>query len=222
MTLQIQKFWDRQAHKYDLAESQFAPVYKDIIAKTGKYLRHSDNVLDYGCATGTKTIELADKVQHIHGLDISTEMIHLAIRKKDESKRLNISFSQGTIFDTTLEKASFDRIIAFGIIHLLGDKEKVIQRIHDLLKPGGLFISTTACMRDKMAIKTRLEVTTCIILNKLGIIPLHLNRFSSAELEKSIAGQNFEIIESKKIKDGIPAVFLVARKLPDDGHTQST
>jgi len=212
MTQEMQKFWDKQAKRYDQAEKQFATVYSDIIAKTSKYLNLNDNVLDYGCATGSKTIELAQKVRHIHGLDISTNMINEASKKKSELKISNISFSQGTIFDSNLEKNSFDTIIAYGIIHLLEENQKVIQRIHELLKQGGLFISTTACMKDKMAIKTRIEVTLFIFMKRLGIFPLHLNMFKSSDVEKIIMDQNFIIIETEKIKDGIPAIFIIARK----------
>jgi len=212
MTQEIQKFWDKQAKRYDRAEKQFATVYSYIISKTSKYLNLNDNVLDYGCATGSKTIELAKKVRHIHGLDISTNMINEAIKKKNELKISNISFSQGTIFDSNLEKNSFDTIIAYGIIHLLEENQKVIQRIHELLKQGGLFISTTACMKDKMAIKTRIEVTLFIFMKRLGIFPLHLNMFKSSDVEKIIMDQNFIIIETEKIKDGIPAIFIIARK----------
>lgn len=212
MTQKIQNFWDKQAKRYDRAEKQFASVYKDIIDKTCKYLNLNDIVLDYGCATGNKTIELAQKVQHIHGLDISPEMINEANKKKSELKISNISFSQGTIFDSDLEENSFDTIIAYGIIHLLEENQKVIQRIHELLKRGGLFISTTACMKDKMAIKTRIEVTLYIFMKKLGIFPLHLNMFKSSDVNKVIEQQNFQIIETEKIIDGIPAIFIVARK----------
>ena len=212
MTQKTQKFWDKQAKRYDQAEKQFATVYSDIIAKTSKYLNLNDNVLDYGCATGSKTIELAQKVRHIHGLDISTEMINEAIKKKSELKISNITFSQGTIFDSNLEKNSFDTIIAFGIIHLLEDNIKVIQRIRELLKQGGLFISTTACMKDRMSIKTRIEVAMYIFMKRLGIFPLHLNMFKSSDVEKIIVDQNFQIIETEKIIDGIPAIFIIARK----------
>ena len=139
MTQAILKFWNKQAKRYDQAEKQFSTVYSNIIAKTSKYLGLNDNVLDYGCATGSKTIKLAEKVSQIHGLDISTEMINEALKKKNELKISNVSFSQGTIFDSNLEENSFDAIIAYGIIHLLKDNLKVIQRIKELLKQGGLF-----------------------------------------------------------------------------------
>jgi 2-polyprenyl-3-methyl-5-hydroxy-6-metoxy-1,4-benzoquinol methylase len=208
-----QKFWDKQAKRYDNSEKQFEPVYKEVIAKTRKCLDKDDNVLDFGCATGTKTTELARDAKHVHGLDISTEMINEAMRKKDEAKITNISFSTGTIFDGDLEKASFDKIIAFAIIHLLEDSERVIQRIYELLKPGGLFISTTACFKEKMAFKNRLEVASYILFKRLGIFPLHLNMFNTADIERLIESQGFQIVEAEKKFDGITASFIIARKL---------
>jgi len=213
MTNKTQKFWDKQANRYDSSERQFDPVYRDIITKTRKYFNIVDNVLDFGCATGTKTIQLADGTKHIHGLDISTEMINEAIKKKDKANIKNISFSQGTIYNNDFEKASFDKIIAYGIIHLLEDKEKVIQRIYELLKPGGLFISTTACFKDKMAFKKRLEFAAYLLIKRLGILPLHLNMFSTNDVKELIDNHNFQIIEAEKIFFGITSSFIVAKKL---------
>ena len=213
MINKTQNFWDKQAKRYDSSEIQFNPVYKDVITRTRKYLNIADNVLDFGCATGTKTIQLADGIKHIHGLDISTEMINEAIKKKDKANIQNISFSQGTIYKNDLEKASFDNIIAYGIIHLLEDKDKVIQRIYELLKPGGLFISTTACFRDKMAFKNSLEFKAYLFSKRLGILPLHLNMFSTNDVKELMSNHNFQIIEAEKIFFGITSIFIVAKKL---------
>jgi len=207
-----QIFWDKQAKRYDYSERQFESVFKDVIAKTKEYLYPDDRVLDFGCATGTKTLELVDGVHHIHGLDISTEMINEAIKKKNEKGVKNISFSQGAIFDNDLEKASFEKIVSYGVIHLLDDSEKVVQRIHELLKPGGLFISTTACLQDKMALKNRLEFSAYSIIKRLGIFPLHLNMFRTSDVEKLISSQNFSIVKAEKIFHGITISFIAARK----------
>jgi ubiquinone/menaquinone biosynthesis C-methylase UbiE len=213
MINKTQKFWDKQAKRYDSIEIQFDPVYRDVITKTRKYLNIADHVLDFGCATGTKTIQLADRTKHIHGLDISTEMINEAIKKKDKANIQNISFSQGTIYKSDLEKASFDNIIAYGIIHLLEDKEKVIQRIYELLKPGGLFISTTACFKDKMTFKNSLEFKAYLFSKRLGILPLHLNMFNTNDVKELMGNLNFQIIEAEKIFFGITSIFIVTKKL---------
>jgi ubiquinone/menaquinone biosynthesis C-methylase UbiE len=210
--VKTQKFWDKQAKKYDKSEKEFEPVYRGIIAMTKEFLKKDDKVLDFGCATGTKTLELAHSIKQIHGLDISVEMINEAIKKKNESKVLNASFSQGTIFNEDLKKSSFDKIIAYGIVHLLEDSQKVIQRIHELLKPGGLFISTTACFKDKMDFNTRLQVTGYLLMKRLGVFPLHLNLFKASGLEQLIRNLNFKIVKTEKIFSGMTICFIAAEK----------
>jgi len=75
MMNKTQIFWDKQAKRFADNEKQFEPASQELIARTKEYLNSNDNVLDFGCATGTKTLELADGIKHIHGLDISAEMI---------------------------------------------------------------------------------------------------------------------------------------------------
>ena len=213
MMNKTQKFWDKQAKRFDDSEKQFEPASQELIARTKEYLNANDNVLDFGCATGTKTLELADGIKHIHGLDISAEMISEAIKKKNKVNVTNVSFSQGTIFNDDLEKASFEKIIAYAIIHLLEDSEKVIQRIHELLKPGGLLISETACFKDKMDFKTRLEFTTYFFMKRLGIFPLHLNMFNTSDIEQLINSQNFNIVKAEILFfNGMTISFIVAEK----------
>jgi len=213
MMNKAQIFWDKQAKRFDDSQKQFEPASQELIARTKEYLNANDNVLDYGCATGTKTIELADRVKHIHGLDFSAEMISEATKKKDKVNVTNVSFSQGTIFNDDLEKASFDKIIAYSIIHLLEDSEKVIQRIHELLKPGGLLISETACFKDKMDFKTRLEFTTYRFMKRLGIFPLHLNMFKISDVEQLINRQNFNVVKAEIFFfNGMTISFIVAEK----------
>ena len=207
-----QQFWDKQAKKYDNSEKQFNAIFKEILFKTKEHINSNDSVLDFGCANGTKTLELAETAKQIHGIDTSNEMIKEAIKKKNELRIMNASFTQGTIFKNDFEKASFDKIISYGVIHLLDDCEKVIQRIHELLKPNGLFISSTACLKDKMAMRNKLEFYAYLIIKKLGMFPLHLNMFESSEVEKLIGSQNFNIVEAEKLFHGITISFIVARK----------
>lgn len=210
----VQKFWDKQAKRYDYSERQFESVFKDVIAETKTYLDKNDQVLDFGCATGSKTLELVDAVDHVHGIDLSTAMINEAIKKKNKSAVKNASFSQGTIFSDDLEEASFDKIVSYGVIHLLDDSEKVVQRIHELLKPGGLFISTTACLQDKMALKNRLEFSAYLVIKKLGVFPLHLNLFKPADVEEMVKRHNFDLLKADTLFHGITISFIVGRKQP--------
>ncbi|MDA3911106.1 MAG: methyltransferase domain-containing protein [Bacteroidales bacterium] len=212
MISKTQKFWDKQAKRYDYSERQFDSVFKEVVLKTKNNLTIDDNVLDFGCATGTKTLELADSVKHIHGLDISSEMINEANKKLNDSNFKNVSFTQGDIFDNDYEEASFDKIISYGVIHLLTDSDKIIRRLYDLLKPNGLFISTTACLKDKMAFKNSLEFNAYLLIKKLGIFPLHLNMFMPENVEKIISDQGFKIVKAETIFHGITISFIIAKK----------
>jgi 2-polyprenyl-3-methyl-5-hydroxy-6-metoxy-1,4-benzoquinol methylase len=214
MINKTQNFWNKKAKRYDNNERRFeAVIIKEVIFKTKEYLNKSDEVLDFGCATGTRTLELAGTIKQIHGLDISDEMIKEATKKKNELNILNASFIQGSIFKNDFKKASFDKIISYGVIHLLDDSKKVIQRIHELLKPDGIFISTTACLKDKMAIKNRLEFSAYLLIKRLGFFPIHVNMLKTNDVENLVVNENFQIVQAEKIFHGITISFIVARKL---------
>ena len=206
------QFWNKQAKKYDYNERQFDPVFNIIIPHSKTYLNANDIVLDFGCATGTKTLILADSVKHIKGLDISTDMIKDANQKKEQNKIDNVDFMCGTIYENPFKNESFNKIISYGVLHLLKDIDNVLEKIYDLLKPGGLFISSTACLQDKMAFKNRLEFSSYLFIKKLGIFPLHMNMFTTSDVE-NIVNSKFQIIEAQKIFHGISISFIVAKKL---------
>ena len=135
--------------------------------KLKKYLKAGDKVLDYGCGTGTITIQCAGMVKEVQGIDYAQGMIDVAKRKAAESRTKNAGFMQATIFDSRLEKGSFDVVLAWGILHLVDDRPDVIKRIQELLKPGGLLVSATECMTEKKS-----SITSLLsFLMKIGIFP---------------------------------------------------
>jgi len=93
------------------------------------------------------------------------------------------------------------------------DCDKVIQRIHAMLKPCGLFISTTACLKDRMDFKTRLNFTKLRFMRLLGLFPLHLNMFRTSDIERLINTQNFKIVNAEKVSfNEMTIYFIVAEK----------
>ena len=213
MNIDAEIFWDKQAVRFDKSQDKFESASREIISRTKDFLNPDDNVLDFGCATGAKTLELAGDIRHIRGLDISSEMISLAIKKLNAANLKNVSFSNGTIFKDDLEKASFDKILAYSIIQLLADSEKVIQRINELLKPGGFFISETPCFRERMNFRTRLKFTSYRFLKRLGVLPLQMNMLSASDVSQLISSQDFNILRNEKLfLNGMTISFIVAKK----------
>ena len=99
-----EKFWDEKANYFDREERKDEPTNIKIIEKTRNRLKISDNILDYGCGTGTAAIEIASSVKTVIGIDISSKMIEAAKRKTVECHVNNIDLVQTTIFDEKLKK----------------------------------------------------------------------------------------------------------------------
>jgi 2-polyprenyl-3-methyl-5-hydroxy-6-metoxy-1,4-benzoquinol methylase len=163
------KFWDKVSNLFNKPEKEMNPTstsFKTVEA-TKKYLNKHDVVLDYGCGPGTITNEIAGSVKTIQAIDISSGMIEVAKRKAEECNFENIDFEQANLFDVRYKKGTFNVILAFNILHYIEDLPQVILRINDLLKPGGLFISATACLGER---KTFLRMMM-FLLTKIGLVP---------------------------------------------------
>jgi len=148
-------------------------------------------------------------VKEIHAIDISSKMIEIAKSKAGERHIDNVHYAHATIFDERYQKESFNVILAFRILHMLEDIQDILRRINELLKPGGTFISVSACMGDK---KTLLSIGV-FLASKMKIVPQHINMFKLPELQGIISGGGFQIVEYEKMDDKIPHYCIVARKL---------
>jgi len=203
--------WDKLAKNWDTPGVSLGQNDLKIIERTKKYLNASDAVLDYGCATGSIAIEIANTAKETHGIDISSKMIDIARRKAEERKIKNIDFTKATIFDESLEEESFDLILAFSILHLAENSTQVIGRINQLLKPGGFFISATPCLGEKTFISILLNIPI-FLLSNIGILP-HIIFYSTSKLAASITNSNFQIVENENLSvHPITECFIVARK----------
>ena len=203
-----ERFWDRMSKNWDKPIKKLNENTLKTIDRTKKHLKMDDNVLDYGCGIGTITIEIANNVQKIVAIDISSGMIDVAIRKAGDRKIENIKFAQSTIFDERYKKESFNVIMAFNILHLLYDTQEVVQRINELLTPDGLFISATPCLGEKNAFLG----IFLIPLSKIGIVP-YVKMLKFSELESLIANGNFHIVETEHLQHSEPNYFIAAKKL---------
>jgi len=215
MTQKISKsigFWDTASENYDKTEERFEYIHSKSRENTKKYLKDSDIVLDYGCGTGTTSCELAIHVKEIHAIDISSKMIGIAKEKAVVGKVENINFLQTDLFDKRYNNESFDTILAFNMLHTVSNPQDVTKRIYDLLKPEGLFISITPCLRDKMSFLVNIQIQFVRFLCKIGVIPIPIRRLKSTELDVLIANGNFQAVNTEKIYKGASSYYVVAKK----------
>ena len=208
----LEEFWDKTSDNYDKTEERFEFIHVRSREKTKKHLKDTDIVLDYGCGTGTVACEFANQVKEIHAIDISSKMIEIANEKAIVGKVENVSFAQGDIFDDSYEKESFDVILAFNMLHTVPNPQNVVQRIHELLKPQGVFVSVTPCLRGKMSFLVNVQIQLVRILCKIGIIPIPIRRLKSSELDDLLANGDFQTIETEEIYKGASSYFVTAKK----------
>ncbi len=201
-----ERFWDRAAATYDQEEKKGEQTYKKIIQKTKMYIDAGDTVLDYGCGTGITNIGIAGSVKEIQAIDISSKMIDHAKRKTAKYKIENIYHLQTTIFDERFEKESFDVVTAFTVLHLLEDIPRDIKRIHELLKPEGLFISSTPCIGEKIFTYILLS-----LVSKFGLVP-EIKPLKFLELKNIISEGGFSILESECLDKKTQQYLFIAKK----------
>lgn len=207
-----EEFWDKASKNYDKTEERFEYIHKKARENTKKYLKESQIVLDYGCGTGTASCEFASLVKEISGIDISSEMIRIAKEKSAASKVDNVNFEKADIFDDRYQNESFNVILAFNMLHTVPNPQSVVQRVNDLLKHEGLFISITPCLGQKMSLLVNLQIQLVRVLCKLGVIPIPIRRIKSTDIDDLLANGNFQPIESEKIFKGAFSYFVTAKK----------
>ncbi|MFT5429580.1 MAG: 2-polyprenyl-3-methyl-5-hydroxy-6-metoxy-1,4-benzoquinol methylase [Myxococcota bacterium] len=141
-------FWDDLADRYSKKPVDNPDAFEQKIATTKSRMSSSDVVLDIGCGTGSLALRLAGSGAHIHGLDFSPEMIRIANEKSATVD--NVTFHVGKFDESfrAIEPGSLDGICAYSLLHLVEDTSPVLAQIFKLLKPGGFFISSTACLGD--------------------------------------------------------------------------
>ncbi len=201
-------FWDKRSKKYDDNIKQHDSIYEQTIDSTKSLLTDSDVVLDFACASGEMSLDIAPHVQRVHGIDLSINMIELANQKARNRQVDNINFNSIDVFDPELESKSFSAIIAFNIFHLLDDTPKVLARLNDLLPTGGLLISQTPCLGQR----SWLFRSLISLAQKLGLAPTILS-LTIAELESLMSSSNFEILETKIWDEKNAVQWIVARKI---------
>ncbi len=201
------RFWDRMAERYSKRPIVDEAAYRKKLAVTREYFRPDMNVLELGCGTGSTAIAHAPYVKYIRAIDISSKMIEIARRKADAANVDNVTFERSTIDELDMPGQSLDAALGLSILHLLEDKEAVIARVHDMLKPGGVFVTSTACLGDSMNWFKYIAP----IGKFFGLIPL-VKIFTAEELQDSLTRAGFEIDYNWRPGKG-KATFIVAKKV---------
>ncbi len=200
------RFWDRIAARYARQPVADEAAYQKKLAVTRELLRPDMEVFEFGCGTGSTAIAHAPHVKEILAIDISEKMLEIARSKAETAGVGNVRFEHADIDGFTAPDGRFDVVLGLSILHLLEDRNTAIAKVYRMLKPGGVFVSSTVCLGERMKFFKLIGP----IGQWLGVMPL-VRVFTVQELVDSLEAAGFSIDhQSRPGQDRV--AFIVAKK----------
>ena len=200
------RFWDRIADGYRRRPIGDPEAYREKLRITREYFEPHTRVLELGCGTGGTAVAHAPHVAHVHAIDISERMLEFGRGRARREGIDNVVFERADIADFDAPPASYDVALGLGILHLVDDRDAMIAKVRRLLRPGGVFVSSTTCLGD-VAPWLRLAAP---IGHAVGLLP-RLRTFTEQALVDSLERAGF-VVERRWRPGKRKAVFLVASR----------
>jgi arsenite methyltransferase len=103
-------------------------------------LHPGETVLDLGSGGGIDVLLSAKRVGptgKVYGLDMTEEMLALALENRAAAGATNVEFLKGYIEDIPLPASTVDVVISNCVINLSTDKDRVFNEMFRVLRPGG-------------------------------------------------------------------------------------
>ena len=123
-------------------------------------LQEGDRVLDLGSGGGIDVLLSAQRVGptgRAFGLDMTDEMLALALRNAADAGATNVEFLKGRIEAIPLPAASIDVVISNCVINLSADKPAVLAEMARVLRPGGRIGISDVVADDALTADERAE-----------------------------------------------------------------
>ena len=199
------EFWNKSAPRYAKSPVRDEAAYHKKLAISQEYFQADWSILEFGCGTGSTAIIHAPCVKHVVATDISDKMLEIAEQRARNAGIENISFQQGTLNNLALKAESFDAVLGLNVLHLLEDVEAAISRVHWLLKPEGIFISSTVLIKE-VSFFWRLLIP---LMQALGLAP-YVNCFGKQELMSKLINAGFSV--ELEWQPATESIFIVAKK----------
>jgi SAM-dependent methyltransferase len=125
------------------------------IARLLLSLSPGDGVLDVACGTGNFSRDFGRSVGPaglVIGIDVSRTMLERAVADTRGAGLEQVAYLRGDAENLPLRPRSVDAVCCFAALHLFADPELALDRMTDVLTPGGrIALFTTAGYRSTAA-----------------------------------------------------------------------
>ena len=146
-----------------MKNTRYVPFAGEIYDFINKLVKNEKPViLDVGCGPGYLLFELAKFFPNsqLLGVDLSEDMLHIALEKAIKKGLNSITFKQGPAESIPINDVHSDVVVCLNSLHDFNDTEKTLSEIYRITKKEGIFI-----LKDKNGAYPKWKVV-------LGFIPL--------------------------------------------------
>jgi arsenite methyltransferase len=180
-------------------------------------LREGEVVLDLGSGGGLDVLLSARRVGptgKAYGLDMTDEMLALAVENKARAGVENVEFLKGYIEEVPLPRDTVDVIISNCVVNLSPDKDRVFAEAFRVLRPGGR-LAVTDVVADLPPDRRSPDPALWA-----GCIGGALTRSEYAEGLTAVGFDSVQIEDTHPVADGFASAIIRARK-PERSRTRS-
>jgi len=164
--------------------------------------RKTNRLLDVGCGVGHFLEVARQRGWQVFGTEYSEKAVEIATEK-------GINMQQGALILSHYEPESFDVITSFEVIEHINNPVEELNKINQLLRPGGLFYCTTPNFNSLLRywFKERYKVIE---------YPEHLSYYTRKTLNKVICERGFENVKFKSTGFSLNQVQAATNNLASD------
>ncbi|WRZ33874.1 arsenite methyltransferase [Streptomyces phaeochromogenes] len=173
-------------------------------------LHEGERVLDLGSGGGIDVLLSARRVGptgKAYGLDMTDEMLALALTNAKKAGATNVEFLKGTIEAIPLPGNTIDVVISNCVINLSTDKASVFAETYRVLTPGGRIGVSDVVADDALSAAQRAERGDYV-----GCIAGALSFTEYREGLEAAGFTNVEITPTHSVADGMHSAIVRATK----------
>ncbi len=182
-------------------------------------LHEGERVLDLGSGGGIDVLLSAKRVGpngRAIGLDMTDEMLALALKNAADAGATNVEFLKGHIEAIPLPADSVDVVISNCVINLAADKAAVFREIARVVKPGGRVGVSDIVADDQLTAEQRAERGSYV-----GCIAGALSFSEYIEALQAVGFTDVSVTPTHAVAEGMHSAIVKATKPVDAPSTTS-
>jgi alkylated DNA repair protein alkB family protein 8 len=134
--ISAEKTWDAIAESFDTTRRK---PWKQCLDFMGT-LKDTDVVADVGCGNGRNLFACATFCHHAIGVDISSKLLGIILKKLHEKNLMNVSLIHADAVWLPFQTNTVDSVLCIASLHnISGKKNRIaaLQEVYRTLKPNG-------------------------------------------------------------------------------------